>query len=533
MTSPDPERIAAVDLGSNSFHMVIGRLVNGEPVVIDRLREQVRLAEGLDGDGRLGGEALERALQCLTLIGQRLKGIPPQYVRVVGTNTWRAARNASEVLSRAEEALGHAVEVISGREEARLIYLGVAHSLSDDYGTRLVVDIGGGSTECILGSRFEPLEAHSLYMGCVSWSRRFFPGGAIDRARMDEAILAARLELKPLRRAFQETGWQEAVGASGTIRAVAATLRAAGWASGGIDVDGLRSLRSHLLEVGHAERVQLEGLKPERAPVFAGGVAILLALFKSLKVQHMAVSSGALREGVLYDLLGRIQHEDVRERTIANFQESFQVEREQALRVEGTALALLRRVADAWDLASQEAERMLSWAARLHELGLAVSYSHHNRHGGYLIANSEMQGFSQEDRHVLAAIVASHRRKVRAEVFAELRGHRVHLAQRLAVLLRLAVVLNRGRRRPSHLPTTIDAHRRGLRLVFPTAWIEEHPLTAPRPGRADGSGGGLGREAEARFSRLIRSGSARHGPFRPRVHLSPAARRSSARSLQR
>ncbi len=478
MTSPDPDRIAAVDLGSNSFHMIIGRVVNGEPVIIDRLREQVRLADGLDEESVLGGPALERALECLARIGQRIKGIPAEHVRAVGTNTLRAAHNAGEVLSRLEEALGHAVEVISGQEEARLIYLGVAHSLADDYGTRLVVDIGGGSTECILGSRFEPMEAHSLYMGCVSWSRRFFPDGAIDRARMEEAVLAARLELKPLRRAFQDTGWQQAVGASGTIRAVASTLRAAGWASEGVDLAGLRRLRAHLVEVGSVDRLQLEGLKAERAPVFAGGVAILSALFKSLRIQRMAVSSGALREGVLYDLLGRIQHEDVRERTISSFQERYHIEREQALRVEATSLQLLRAVAARWSLDPEEAGRMLSWAARLHELGLAVSYSHHNRHGGYLIANSEMPGFSQDERQVLAAIVASHRRKVRPEVFQVLRGDRAHLARRLAILLRLAAVLNRGRRRPSQLPTAIDAHRSGLRLVFPATWPEEHPLTS-------------------------------------------------------
>ncbi len=478
MISSKSDRIGAIDLGSNSFHMIIGRVVDGEPVIIDRLREQVRLAEGLDDDARLGGDALERALDCLRRIGQRLQGVPGDRIRAVGTNTLRAAHNAGEVLARAEEALGHSVEVISGREEARLIYLGVAHSLADDYGTRLVVDIGGGSTECILGTRFEPMETHSLYMGCVSWSRRFFPDGAITRASMDEAVLAARLELKPLRRAFQESGWQEAVGASGTVRAVASTLRAAGWSHDGIDVDGLRNLRAHLVEVGHCERLQLDGLKAERAPVFAGGVAILSALFKSLRIQRMAVSSGALREGVLYDLLGRIQHEDVRERTITTFQVRFQVEREQALRVEGTALELLRRVGPVWELDAEEAERMLSWAARLHELGLAVSYAHHNRHGGYLIANSEMPGFSQDDRRVLAAIVASHRRKVRSEVFADLRGKQAHLAQRLAILLRISVVLNRGRRRPPHPPTRVDAHKKGLRLVFPAQWRKEHPLTA-------------------------------------------------------
>lgn len=342
-TRPDGDRsqLAAVDLGSNSFHLVIARVHGEEVALLDREREQVQLAGGLGKHGRLGARAQERALACLRRFGQRLHAVRSARLRAVGTNTLRAASNREEFLARAEEALGRPIEVISGREEARLIYLGVAHSLPDAPGPRLVVDIGGGSTECILGERFEALEVHSLKMGCVQLTRKYFGDGTISRGALQEATLAAASEFRSIARKFRDAGWTHAVGASGTMRAAASVLRAQGWSEDGITRSGLEQLREALLGAGHVKRLKLDGLKSSRAPVFPGGLAILLALFDRMQPESLSVSSGALREGVLYDLLGRIRHEDVRERTIRNFQERQRVDRAQAARVERVALALL------------------------------------------------------------------------------------------------------------------------------------------------------------------------------------------------
>ncbi|RKY22564.1 MAG: exopolyphosphatase [Planctomycetota bacterium] len=478
MSASEPTGLAAVDLGSNSFHMVLAQLVDGEPLVVDRLREQVQLAEGLEPDGSLAGDARRRALACLERFGERLRHAPGVRVRAVGTNTLRVASNARQFLVAAEAALGWPIEVVSGQEEARLIYLGAAHSASDDAGHRLVVDIGGGSTECILGQRFEILSVHSLFMGCVQYSRRFFRDGRITKRALSQAELAAGRELLALQHGLRELGWQEAVGCSGTIRACESVLVANDWSSGGVTRDGLQRLREALLAAGHSSRLELPGLKPERAPVLAGGVAILLAVFNALKLDLMHVAQGALREGVLYDLLGRIRHEDVRERTIRLFQERYHVDRDQAARVEATALALFEQVAAPWKLQPRPAGAFLSWAARLHEVGLGVSFRHHHRHGAYLLSESDMPGLSRDDQRLLAAVVGAHRRRVGTDAFACLmRKGRSKLARKLAVLLRLAVVLNRPRSGANHADPRLEVDGEGLKLTLPEAWLRSRPLT--------------------------------------------------------
>ncbi len=474
---PLASRLAAVDLGSNSFHMVVANVVSGEPVIVDRLREQVQLAGGLDDEGQLTEAARLRALACLRRFGQRLRDMPGTQVRAVGTNTLRAAGNARSFLAEAEEALGHTIEIISGREEARLIYLGVAQSLSDDAGYRLVVDIGGGSTECILGERFEALEVHSLYMGCVAYTKRFFAKGVLREKDMAKATLAARLELQTVERRFADYGWVNAVGASGTIRAVRSVVKANDWSKSGVTRESLQRVREALLSAGHVKQLELEGLKRERRAIFAGGVAILLAIFDSLEIGTMQVSSGALREGAMYDLLGRIRHEDVRERTIRLFQERYHVDRGQAARVRRTALALLLQVARKWDMEDGDNLRFLAWAAQLHEIGLAVSFEHQHRHGGYLIANSDMPGFSRDDQLLLAAVVGWHRRKPKADGIGELPEGLLERAVRLTALLRLAVLLNRGRSpvRAPQLHLRADASALEVRLSAETS--ESLPLT--------------------------------------------------------
>jgi len=470
--------LAAVDLGSNSFHLLLARLHGDEPVTVDRLREQVQIASGLGADRRLSAEAIERALDCLRRFGQRLRDLGEVRVRAVGTNTLRVARNARAFRTAAEEALGHPIEIISGNEEARLIYLGIAHLMSDDARNRLVVDIGGGSTECIVGERFEAITTHSFYMGCVNYTQRYFADGRITKAAMDAAVIAAQLELHTSVREFRDAGWSEAAGASGTIRSVASACRESGWCEETLTLKALRRFVKELLAIGQVDKLTaIPGLKSSRAPIIAGGAAILLAVFESLRIEEMQIASGALQEGVIYDLLGRIHHEDVRERTIRLFQERYHVDRPQALRVERTARRLLDGVASAWGLSDETSIRFLAWAARLHEVGLMLAYNHHHRHGAYLVANAEMPGFSQDDQLLLAAIIGNHRRRVHLEGFEPLGRPRRELAQRLCALLRLAVLLNRGRS-SEPLPEIVATGGSGsLGLGLPADWLLANPLT--------------------------------------------------------
>jgi len=475
-TPPAGEMFAAIDLGSNSFHLIVARESDGHLQVRDRLREPVRLAAGLDPQGNLEAAARLRAVDCLRRFGQRLRGFKPGTVRAVGTNTLRRA-GSPEFLREAEEALGHPIEVIAGAEEARLIYLGVAHGLPDFDANRLVVDIGGGSTELILGRRFEPLELESLYMGCVSYSERFFPGGVISEKGMHDAVIAARLELQAVENEFIGPGWEQAIGASGTVRAVGDVVRAMGWSDEGITLEGLRLLAAELVKAGHTGQLRLNGLKEERLPVFAGGVAVLLAIFEGLPIGAMQVSEWALREGLLYDLIGRVRHEDVRERTINALCEGYQVDRRQAARVEQTALLALSQVAVDWNLEGEETEHLLLWAARLHELGLAIAHSSYHKHGAYLAENCDMPGFSSSEQKLLAILLRGHRRKFPTALFRELSRGQAQRLQRLCILLRLAVLLRRSHSDTPQPPFRLTAENKNLKLAFPAGWLGEHPLT--------------------------------------------------------
>ena len=472
----DTRTLAAIDLGSNSFHMVVARTIAGQPSMIDKIREQVQLASGLDAENCLRRGARRRALACLERFGQRIRDLDPDSVRAVGTNTLRVARNARTFLAEAEAALGHPIEIVSGREEARLIYLGVSHSLAATEEDRLVVDIGGGSTECILGRGFEPREVRSIPMGCVSYTRRFFEDGRMKRGAFDHARTAARLKLRDLEEQFGSDNWTSAVGSSGTIRAVGQVLTDALGATA-ITPDGLDWLRSHLIDARHTGDISLAGLSAERAPVFAGGVAVLSAVLEAFGIEQLAVSPGAMREGVIYDLLGRLQHEDVRDRTIRVFQDRFHVDSAQAERVEQTALRFLSSVASAWKLRGSKPKRFLSWAARLHEIGLAVSFDQYSRHGAYLIENTDMPGFSSDDQTRLSLLIRSHRGKLRRATFKRLPPRSRRPAMRLTALLRLAVRLHRNRS-PDPLPEIeLSAESNTLTMRLPREWLDAQPLT--------------------------------------------------------
>jgi exopolyphosphatase/guanosine-5'-triphosphate,3'-diphosphate pyrophosphatase len=470
--------VAAVDLGSNSFHLLIARVLGDQVAVLDRLREPVRLAADLDSAGVLGERALERMLEGLGRFRERLVDLPSKRVRAVGTDTFRRVKQPKDILARASAALGFPIEVLPGGEEARLIYLGVAHEEPAIDGRRLVLDIGGGSTECILGKRFAPLLKDSLAMGCVNFSRRFFDEGRFTRKAFRKAEVAAALEFEPLQRRYQEAGWEDCVGSSGTINAVSDVVRESGWSEGALTLSDVKRLRRALIAAEEAEKLDLPGLTEERAQVLAGGLAILKAAFETLGIESLRVSKAALREGVLYDLLGRIRHEDVRDRTIRALSERYHVDSDQAERVERTARRCLDQVAEAWKLEPEGSAQLLTWAARMHEVGLALSHSGHQKHGGYILENSDMPGFSRQDQLRLAALVKTHRRKLARNAFAEFPEAAAETLLKLSVLLRIAVRLHRTRS-PKPLPSLhLRTVAGGLELGFPRAWLEKHPLTS-------------------------------------------------------
>jgi exopolyphosphatase/guanosine-5'-triphosphate,3'-diphosphate pyrophosphatase len=473
----DAEILGAVDLGSNSFHMVIARFSHGQLVVMDRLRESVRLAAGLDRRNRLDASSQRRALDCLARFGERLRNMHANRVRVVGTNTLRKARGAERFRDQAKRTLGHPVEVISGIEEARLIYLGVSHSLPRVRGTQMVVDIGGGSTEIIQGRGLRPETMESLYMGCVGLSARAFPGGKLSPRNFRVARQAARLEIEPVRARFLQRSMSRVAGASGTIRATHDVLTALGRGRKGINVKDLDYLIDRMIAVGHMRRLRLPGLPADRADVFPGGVAILVEVLASLNIDRMVVAEGALREGILYDMVGRLTDEDARLRTVRAMQARFRVDARQARRVSATALQLWRQVSERWDVGRDADRNMLAWSAALHELGLDIAHAHYHHHGAYLLENADMPGFARDEQHVLAGIVRCHRRKLSPDHFLQLPGEWRLRALRLTVLLRLAVLFNRSRT-PESLPTlALSASGRELALSLPLRWLRDNALT--------------------------------------------------------
>ncbi|MGD8742475.1 MAG: exopolyphosphatase [Granulosicoccaceae bacterium] len=474
--SRNTRTVAAVDLGSNSFHLVVARIVDGHLEIIDRIKEMVRLASGLDEHKNLSADAIERALACLERFGQRLRDHETGSVIAVGTNTLRSARGTENFLEQAEEKLGHPIDIISGIEEARLVYQGVSHSLEHDAETRLVIDIGGGSTECIIGRQQLPECMESLYMGCVSYSKRFFPEGQITAKRFKRAVLAARVELEPYESRFGKPHWEEAVGASGTIRTVAEVLLQQNWSERGISLNGLNTLAEHIIKAGHYKEFALAGLSKERAPVFAGGIAILKALFEALGIERMRVASGALREGALIDLLGRLRHDDIRERTVRRFIERFAIDAQQAQRVRDTACYLFDLVEDDWKLKPTEKD-MLCWAAQFHELGLTIAHSQYHKHGAYILRNADLPGFSRHEQEFLASLVRAHRRKFPVTEMETVSRPWKRRSVHLAVLLRLAVLLQRSRSDVQLSVIRIDAGKKSLRLDLPAEWLAEHPLT--------------------------------------------------------
>ena len=471
------EQFAALDLGSNSFHRQSVREEKQGFIVIDRAREMVRLAAGLNEDNKITKQARERALACLSRFGERLRGLEPENVRIVGTNALRKAKNSQEFIRNAEKELGYSIEIISGVEEARLIYLGVAQSLQGERGRRLVVDIGGGSTEIIVGDESNPVYLESLHMGCVSGSEMYFPKGKITGKLMRRAVLAASLELEPNIAKIKSLLAKDIIGSSGTTRAIENVVRENGWSETGITRKGLDKLIAALIKAGQVDKLKLSGLAEQRRPVFVGGVAVMVAIFDALDLDNMRISDGALREGVLHDLIGRVRHEDRREITVSELMNRHHIDVEQAGRVRETTLMLFKQVRQ--DRLKKRERKLLGWASQLHEIGLMIAHSQYHIHGGYVLQNMDLPGFSRQEQGAIAIMVSLHRRKFKPGLIEESAYVRSDALSLMSRLLRIAVLLNRGR-----IPVDLDHVSLSLdelldmRLEISGDWLDNHPLTA-------------------------------------------------------
>ena len=438
----------------------------------------VRLASGLDANNVLDESTQNRALACLERFGQRIRHFPPGSVRIVGTNTLRTAKNAGQFLIKAEQALNHPIHIISGIEEARLIYLGVAYSLSSNANLRLVMDIGGGSTEYIIGTGDTPKEKESLHMGCVSVSNAFFKDGRLSKHAFNQASLFAEQKLEPFQRKFQRNNWDEAIGASGSLRSIAKVLQANSWSNNGITRQGLEKLVAHLNQCNHINELNLPELDPERLPVFAGGVAIVHATFKSLGIEQMTVADGALREGLIQDLLGRIYNHDMRSATVQAVADRYRTDKKHAARIKQTMNVMLKQLSDNCSWANDEnCAQFLDWAADLHEIGIDIAHSQYHKHSSYIIENGDLAGFSNQDQILLASIIKSHRRKYSLSNFNDLPSPWNTNAPYLTLVLRLAVLLHRNRHEHELPHFKIEIIKSKIHLQFPSAWLIQSPLT--------------------------------------------------------
>jgi exopolyphosphatase/guanosine-5'-triphosphate,3'-diphosphate pyrophosphatase len=461
--------IAAVDLGSNSFHCQIARVDGEQSYPLDGLREAVHLGAGLDDNKMLDDASQARAIACLQRFGERLRSFQPNDVRALGTNTLRVAKNATAFLKKAEAALGFPIEVIAGREEARLIYLGVSHSLPVSGERRLVVDIGGGSTEFIVGEGYKPQRLDSLYMGCVSFSRQFFKDGKLTKSAFKQAELAARAELQHIVSGFSRRNWKHAVGSSGTARALAQVLQLNGFSESGITPDGLDILRAQLIKAGDLSRIAIAGLRDDRASVLPGGLAIMTAVLAELNIEQMGVADGAMREGIVLDMLGRTHHHDTRDATVTQFMQRYHVDVPQARRVSQLAMNLHQQLA----AADARGTAQLAWAAKLHEIGISVAYSSYHRHSAYIVANADMPGFTREEQHRIAQLLLAHRRSLK-KLLPELDET---IDWRMVFALRLAVLFCQRRTSINPRIESAKAGENKFRLAIDPAWVLRNPLT--------------------------------------------------------
>lgn len=470
-------KVAALDIGSNSFHLVVARIVAGSVQILHRVKQKVRLADGLGLDGSLSEEAQQRGLDTLATIAESLQDFAPESVRVVATHTLRKASNAKDFLQAAKKVFPFPIEVISGAEEARLIYQGVAHT-NHQIGQRLVVDIGGGSTEFIIGDGFETKVLRSLQMGCVSYTNKFFKQGEIKAKYFSKAITSAQQELEMIDKKFNQLGWKACIGTSGTIKSIielASQLDSTN-RENCVSLTDLKILMDLCCAAGNSKDLKLEGLSDDRRPVFAAGLSILIAVFKSLNITEMEFSSAALREGVLYEMGDQLAQKDIRQRSAESLGTRYDVDIEQAKRVLNTTMVLFHQVRKAWDISYPELKSLLGWSALLHEVGLHINTRGIQRHSSYILQNIDLPGFGQEQQNVLATLVRFHRKKIRSTEIAEFTLLQQSQVLKLIALLRLGVLLNIKRQDDILPDIKIAVEDKKIILTFPEDWLSQKPV---------------------------------------------------------
>lgn len=467
----DSPYFVAVDLGSNSFHMVIARIQNGQMEIIDREKEMVQIARGVKKDGHLSLAAQTRALECLHRFSERLRDIPIEKIRAVGTKTLRSTSRSKSFLKKAEQALGVSIQIISGYEEARLVYSGLSHSVSNDHNKRLVIDIGGGSTEFIIGEGYEPLLMESLSMGCVSFTKRFEnPSGKITRKFMDKVYLAACSEIEVLRKNYRKASWQIVFGTSGTVKAIAdLTMAKDGGAV--ISKSSLDQLITELVK----DKKLLNNVPELRRDVLPAGAAILKAIFDQLKLDSMHVGDAALKEGLLFDTIGRLSDKDTRDESIQKLQQQYNVDTDHAQRVAKTAIALWQQIRSPV-LPGVSRNKIIRWAAELHEIGLSISHTSFHHHGYYILRHNDMAGFGRYEQYILANLVRSHRKGLYQQKFGDMDELAMTAFVPLLVCLRLAVLFHRRREDMDYLPKLTNT-KLGYQLKFRRGWLKQNPLT--------------------------------------------------------
>ncbi len=472
MPSFESPYFAAIDLGSNSFHMLVVRF-NGDKIdIIDREKEMVQIARGMKPNGTLDEAAQKRALDCLARFSERIHTIPKSQVRAVGTKALRAARNSSKILRQAEKVLNVPIQIISGYEEARLVYTGLSHTVINEEDQRLVIDIGGGSTEFIIGKNYAPICMESLALGCVTYSDKFtLRESDITAQKMCKAYLSACGELEEIRRNYLKQGWKIAYGTSGTMKAIADLLAET---DGGaiISKKSLNDYIKHITELGHIESETIPKLRKD---VLAGGLAILQAIFDELKLEQIHVANATLKEGLVYDTIGRFSDHDARIETVEHLINQYHIDRAQADRVKKTALTFWQQI-EGPELPGVSRTKILSWAAQMHEIGLSISHASFHHHGYYILRHADLAGFGRYEQYILANLIRSHRKKLNPNRFEDMDNLALSAFIPLLICLRLAARLHRHREDLEELPGLTLANSL-ITLTFAKGWLSEHPLT--------------------------------------------------------
>jgi exopolyphosphatase/guanosine-5'-triphosphate,3'-diphosphate pyrophosphatase len=466
-------QLAAIDLGSNSFHMVVARLQDNQLQTIDAIKEMVRLAAGLDNNNILSDKKREEALECLRRFGQRIKDLPLENVAAVGTNTLRKARNSASFLAEAELALGFPINIVAGREEARLVYQGVAHSLAQTEDYRLVIDIGGGSTEFIIGKAYDPVMMESINMGCVNFTHKWFADGTITEELIQSAIIDGRRKLEWISDEYLEHGWQECIGSSGTIKTIARILSENYQTGGVIDYPHMKKLCDLFVTTGHVDHIILPGLSEKRAPVIIGGLCVLMAAFEELQIESMQASDGALREGLLNDMFESYRGHDVRMDTVRDLVQRYHIDVAQSARIRTSSVQMYDQLEQEQD---ENLRLLLMWASQLHEIGLFISHTNYPSHSGYIVEQSDMPGFSREIQNTLGLLLRLQRGKLRPELIEAL-PRRQQGIELVIVLLRIAIILERSRDWDVTRKLNIKLDGHNIRLKFAKKYLKNHPLT--------------------------------------------------------